>query len=694
MSRHRLTFSKLLRRLGSDPTTYMAEYEASRDEVKETYSNLDDYDDETVLSDLAKEEGKVQEFAQMRLVELWRREHDLDILGQTVQREILHYADWEDGDDFLASVRSWRAAVAPLAITVASSALTRPASTRPASASGRPFDTAYDFVLRFLCTWLRQPVLWFFRIIFFIGAIWFLLYSALYLIGFLPIIGPIIQFLVSRLHDLISAVVVPVNPPVSTESWIPGFSLYDNFIVNRVVFPIMSIFVSDVPVENSVGAYQPPPNVTLHNAMFSAQEIANVSMKLFPLAKLVQYSSYSLISASEIVRASNVHLKDEMAKEYKILLSHTRSLTVLLGEFDNGVGALIRSFGVNLGITLARIREIITESKARYPNPVWSIASHTTTMTSVACTLLPVFRDLQPWTLAACATSYLLSSQAHCYLLATNNPSLTGAQNPLLHPVCRPIGYFRPTDLSAHQLQELHREAELLTSEFSWLVESTSKHLASLLDTSRNGIDYADAINRHYSFVSELRRRSENEAQLHSFTLAQKATYTPGLIARMGGRRAGLQPAEQYALAVFDGQWRNLKELAIVHRGANLHLQAAIEILGNINSNLGRISLDIDYYKQINRRDGNSWATLAKEMNKLKSMVEDLEELTGKRDSEERMINKLWRDRWDNCADNRLQKETELGKGWEDCLFSAESLSQLFTTTTLGEWEITLADGI
>ncbi|PVH75987.1 GMC oxidoreductase [Cadophora sp. DSE1049] len=734
MAHHPANFPELLGHFISDPTSYVAKYEESRKSTEKVFANPSDYNEETLVSDLTKEVGKAEEFAQMRLVELWYQESDIEILGRTLRQEILSYGSWEDGEDFLASVESWRVpkdislplspalnpdpltlppsneksprvteparktsrksktdppspvrkssprtaiprAASPLAASTASLATAPPSTALPAPvlpATAPLSETDYNSVVQFLRSWLRQPVIWFFRVVFFIGILWFLLYFALYLVGFVPILGPTIQWLVRRVHTLISEEIPVYNPPASI-GWFPGFSgfsLYDNFIVNKVVFPLVLKFATVAPVETSAGAYYPRLNTTLHNAMLNTQEIADLSMKLLPIAKIVEYSSYSLMSASEIVRASDVYLRDEMAKEYMDLLRNTRTLSNSLSEFDNGVDALVRSFGINLSVMLARIEEIVTESKARYPNPIWSIAAHTTTMTSMACTLLPVFRELQVWTMATCAVSYLLLSQGHCYLLATNDSSLSGAQNTLQHPVCRPIAYFRPTDLGPQQLQELHSEAKLLTSEFGDFVGITSKHLVSLLQTSHTGITYANAINQHYSDVSELRRRSENQVQLHSSTLAAKASYKPGLIAWLGGKQNGLQPAEQYDLAKFDGHWRNLKEPAIVHRDANFYLKAAIDFLGNFNSTLGDISRDVGYYAQVKRRNGNSWATLAKEMNKLKPIVDELEELRGKKDAEQRKITKLWPDRWDFCVkQKRRQKDHELGMGWEDCLF-------------------------
>ncbi|KAH9206818.1 hypothetical protein DL95DRAFT_416208 [Leptodontidium sp. 2 PMI_412] len=192
---------------------------------------------------------------------------------------------------------------------------------------------------------------------------------------------------------------------------------------------------------------------------------------------------------------------------------------------------------------------------------------------------------------------------------------------------------------------------------------------------------YANSIHDLYAAVGTLRRRSENLLEVESATLTMRATYTPGLIAWLGGKQKGLRPEEQYQLAVFNSQWRNLKELVLVHKSATAYLQTAIRILGTMNSTLGAISTDIIFYVQANRRHGNSWAFLGSEMRKLKPVLDDLESVRGDRASEKRKITTMWSDRWDHCVkQKRAAKDNELDMGWENCLFEPDFLmSQLYS---------------
>ncbi|KAH9206817.1 hypothetical protein DL95DRAFT_486009 [Leptodontidium sp. 2 PMI_412] len=483
MAKKSPNFPDLLNLFHSNPDRFVRWYERSHQVAESAVPDNSEHNSETLVSDLAKETGMVEKFAWSRLVELWFRETDINILGRTLQREILSCI-WEDGKEYPASVKSWRS---PEDLSPHSSSaedlLTHSSSTadqilvvarvkKPASksspsapktlqqaaspsATALPATNRYDFLSQLSYSWPRRPVIWFCQVVFWIGPVYFLLHSALYLVGFIPIIGPLIRWLLCTVHNLISEETA-ATPPLTNTGWISGFSIHDNFIVNNI-------------------------------------EIAEASLRLLPVARIVECSSFSLISASEIVKAPNVYFKDEMAKHYAEPLSHTRALGVSLSQFDNGVEALIRSFSIRLSLTLSRIEEIIEGSKPRYPNPVWDVAAHSTTFSSLACIILPpLVGDLDVWTRAACGISFVLWTQAHCYLSATNDPSLSSIQDPLQHPICSPIAYFGPTELGSQQLAELHAEAAKLTYEFGELVDNTLTHVLSLIETSHGSIEYGE----------------------------------------------------------------------------------------------------------------------------------------------------------------------------------------------------------
>ncbi|KAH7398110.1 hypothetical protein BKA64DRAFT_723726 [Cadophora sp. MPI-SDFR-AT-0126] len=301
---------------------------------------------------------------------------------------------------------------------------------------------------------IQQPLTWFFRVVFSIGIICFLLDSALSLVGCIPILGPALL-----------AKAIPANPPAST-GWFSSFSPYNNSITNYFSYPIASRFVTAVPVEMSVSVRQPPLNEMIRNVVCNTQEINEVSKELLTLANTVQYSSYSLMSASEIVVASDVYFKD---------------------------------------------------------------------------------------------------------------PSLSGVHDSLQHPICSPIAYFRPTDQSPWQLAELHNEAKLFAYEFGEVVDIISEHSTSHLNISHNCLWQASKIHSYHKDISELRGKSLNQAEIGSLAIAANATYTPGMIAWLGGYGKGLRPGEQEPHVKFHGQWRNFKELTVVHEQVNDFFEPAIE---------------------------------------------------------------------------------------------------------------------
>ncbi|KAG4436202.1 hypothetical protein IFR05_008298 [Cadophora sp. M221] len=315
--------------------------------------------------------------------------------------------------------------------------------------------------------------------------------------------------------------------------------------------------------------------------MNNTQNLTQISLQLLPVAKILEYSSYSLLSASSVVEASDLEFKVRLAKEYGHLLKHTRTLGIGLSDFGVDVEMLMKNFSLHLKLTLERIYEIVAETNARRANPLWEMVTHTTTLTSGACSVLSVFHGLDLWASIACSASLFLSTQGHCYLLskAENTPP---THNSFLHTFCAPTQYFDPASIGLAAKEQLYEEAQMLVDQFSNLVSAMSDQIEVLLQRSHQGREQAFQIHRHYEIISQLRRDNAKSIIYGQSTLSVKAQSTLTWPEWFAGRRHGPQGDEKYDWVRLDGQWRDLRELESIHLDANFYLKAAIDVLGNM----------------------------------------------------------------------------------------------------------------
>ncbi|KAL2060436.1 hypothetical protein VTL71DRAFT_9467 [Oculimacula yallundae] len=791
------TFQFLLFALESSPEFLLKSYQTNVEIATKAYNSLADYHANTVLSDLAHEEGRWADYAKWRLVKLGKYSSykNVNAIGRLIYREMHAAGVWDNVDvdvdvggfdvdvknnedrEFLQSLKDWYKDHEP---PIEASALklkeeprelrdTRMPWRRKAKEGGRrggggdgekeveggrggggekwekrrwkeeeeeegeenwenweekeeeeeremtanrgkerkkkakavvnatpgpslprPTTTATNVIPtppRGLHTWhqieshLRLPIKLFLQALFYIMVTYFLIYCLLFLLKQIPIIGPAIVFLINQINDLIPT--EPSTPHGASMTWLLDYNISTNAFIRKIIYPVVSTFVrSEAEVEELPVA----PISHLFAVIENTQNLSQISMQLLPVAKLLEYSSYSLISASAVVGASDLQGKKQLAEEYTFLLEHTRTLGVSLRKFDIGVEMLMKNFSLHLSMTLERIREIVVESNTKRANPWWEFFTHATTLTSSTCSLLPVLKSLDlihsnPFIWATCGVSLLLSTQGHCYLLskAENSPSTfpSTAADPLLHTVCTPTRYFNPTSISSALKEQLHEEAQMLADEFTNLVSAASNHIEYLLQHSQNSSDDAQIIQNHYQIVQVLRKTDENAVLYKQKTLTIKAQPTPASWLdwfRNQHAADAVKASEQFAGVRLTLQWRDLKELESIQHDADFFLKSAIEVLHTMQANLGAFGRDVGFFEQYQLQH-NAWQALVKQMERLEPIVEKMDGLRGAYSKERKKVAGKWRERWDFCVKQRKKVQlaaVEIGKGWEDCLFRTE----------------------
>ncbi|KAH6718528.1 hypothetical protein BKA61DRAFT_572573 [Leptodontidium sp. MPI-SDFR-AT-0119] len=704
------TFKSLLFSLQSDPNNLIAEYEHHRKKAHEEYTTLEDYQADTLLSTLAKEEESWTDCVKWRLIELWRSGKDEDEISTLLCDEMKDLGVLDDMKYVvMIGLKSWyekrrrillakkeeedenEEILSPSVISAAGRSIRQRTSAQispsqsipppPTAPSPAPDPTPVapllqlqhglgEYLQQFRFA-LRLPIQLFLRLFFYLAVIYFLFNCLIFLLQKIPIIGPTIVFLINRIHALILAESTAPKPPTT---WLPNFNVSSNALFTNIVFPIFSIFTSSSGSNNLVeeGEGFIGANALLAT-MDNTQSLTQISLQLLPVAKILEFSSYSLLSAGSLVAASDLKFKVPLAEEYDHLVELTRAMETSLSSFSIAVEMIPRHFSLHLNVTLERIYKIVAESNGRRANPLWDMVTHAATLTSGACSVLPMLYSLDLGTLIACSASLFLSTQGHCYLLSKEEGT-PPTHSHLLRTVCAPTRYFDPASVGVAANKQLHEEAQMLANEFSDLISAMSEQVDVLLEESQKGRAQAQSLQKSYEEVSKYRKMNEKEILYNQSTFSIKAQHTPTWPEWFTGRGHGLQDDEKYDGVRIHGQWRDLKELESLHRHADLYLKAAIDVLGNMQTDLRLLSHDVEYFEQFHVYH-KSWHILTDEMKDLEPLLARLDTLNHEHDSERKKVAKQWRDRWDYCMRQRraVQKQmmemSVMGRGWEDCLF-------------------------
>ncbi|KAH9214054.1 hypothetical protein DL95DRAFT_409792 [Leptodontidium sp. 2 PMI_412] len=625
------TFKSLLFSLQSDPNNLIAEYELHREKAHEEYTTLEDYQADTLLSTLAKEEESWTDYVKWRLIELWRSGKDEDEISTLLCDEMKELGVLDDTEYVvMIGLKSWhekrrRILVAkkeeededeeilsPSVISAAGRSIRQRTSAQispsqtvpppPTAPSPAPDPTPVaplqqlqhglgEYLQQFRFA-LRLPIQLFLRLFFYLAVVYFLSNCLIFLLQQIPIFGPSIIFLINRIHAMILAE-SPAPKPLTT--WLPNFNVSSNVFFGNVVFPVVSIFASSSGSNNLVeeGEGFVGPN-TLFATIDNTQNLTQISLQLLPVVKILEFSSYSLLGAGSVVAASDLEFKVPMEKEYDHLVELTRAMEINLSSFSIGVEMLGKHFSLHLNVTLERIYTIVPESKA---------------------------------------TRYGVAAK-----------------------------------------DQLHEEAQRLAYEFSELVSSMSKLVEVLLQESHKGREQASSIQWHYQLVSQFRRKNGKLIFYDQSTSSVKAQYTPTWPEWFTGPGHSLQVDEKYDEFRLPGQWRDLKELEFIQRDADLYLSAAIDVLRNMQTDLRRLDLGAEYFEQFHLHH-KSWRVLTGEMKRVEPFLARLGNLYHEHLSERQKVSEQWKDKWEYCRRQRravqmqMREKGEMGKGWEDCLF-------------------------
>ncbi len=310
--------------------------------------------------------------------------------------------------------------------------------------------------------------------------------------------------------------------------------------------------------------------------------------------------------------------------------------------------SFIRSFSIHLKYVLGRIHEIVDESNARHTYSGWELMAHAATLSSSACAALPIVSGLSPWAAAACSSSFFVSSQGHCYFLSIVQPP--ASKDRLDHPICSPTRYFRLAFLFPKEMDALHGQATMLADDFDFLVTVTLENLEALLTLSQICLRSATMIHYHYVDIVQLRREDEHFILNQQDQLRVRAEYTPSWLERLRGKVAGLHADEKYEVIKLDGEWRVPKELKAIHNHVDVFLQGAIETLGYLRSNFRSMQRDISYFVSKNQRNGNFWSKFAREMERLKPLIGELNTLRLRQSTEREKESQRWQDNRAFCV--------------------------------------------
>ncbi len=148
------------------------------------------------------------------------------------------------------------------------------------------------------------------------------MYCLLFLIQQIPLIGPAVICLVNKVDTLILA-----EPKLQLRitAHTPAL-LANNIITRKLAFPIVSWFAEPPVTERGLVALTTPLDTLVFEAMNQTQKLADISMSLLPITRLLQYSSYSLLGASVVVRDSNMRSKAKLSQAYDGIQGETEAL--------------------------------------------------------------------------------------------------------------------------------------------------------------------------------------------------------------------------------------------------------------------------------------------------------------------------------------------------------------------------------